>query len=507
MAGNYLIGVDIGTQGTKTSLVSVKGEIVAEAFEPSRLIYPEKGAVEQDADEIYGSCLRTLKSVIDKSGISSSQVLAIGIDGQMAGILGIDKDWNAVTPYDSWLDTRCGEYKDEIKDWGEERVISITGCPITYAHGPKVLWWKNKKPKTYDKISKFLVPSAFVAGRLCGLKADKAYIDYTFLHFSGFGDVLNKKWSNELLDAFNVSEDKLPEVVEPWKVIGGVSDAAAHICGLKSGTPVIAGCGDTSATSLGAGITRKGLVFDIAGTASVFSCCVDTFSPDVKNKTLLYARSIIPGLWNPMAYINGGGMCLKWFRDSVLTKENECSYSFKDLDSMASQIAPGSESLIFVPHFSGRVCPNNPNVRGSWLGMNWVHNKAHLYRSIMEGIAYEYRIYLKIIMDLVSDVQFSKVLSIGGGAKSKVFNSIKADVLGIPYMTLSTSDTATLGSAILAGYGIGVFNDLASTMDNILEYSEEINFSRQNKLLYDKYVNAYELVFNSLEDFYKKLLL
>lgn len=507
MADNYLIGIDIGTQGTKTSLISVKGEVISEAFEPSRLIYPEKGAVEQDADEIFNSCLTTIKEVLEKSSVNHGDILAVGIDGQMAGVLGIDKDWNAVTPYDSWLDTRCGEFRDEIKDWGEERVISITGCPVTYAHGPKVLWWKNKRPETYNRISKFLVPSAFAAGKLCGLKADKAFIDHTHLHFSGYSDTLNKKWSKELLDAFKVSEDKMPEIVESYKVVGGISAENASKCGLKEGTPVIAGCGDTAATSLGAGITKKGLVFDVAGTASVFSCCVDEFSPDVKNKTLMYARSIIPGLWNPMAYINGGGMCLKWFRDDVLSGEKESGLTYKELDALASGVRPGSESLVFVPHFSGRVCPNNPNVRGSWVGLNWVHTKAHMYRSIMEGIAYEYRIYLKIIKSLVKDVQFSKVLCIGGGAKGRLFNSIKADVLGIPYTTLNRSDTATLGAAVLAGYGTGVYNDLAFTMNNILQYGEEIRSSSENNALYGTFADAYELMFESLEGVYRKLLI
>ncbi|MGE5581409.1 MAG: xylulokinase, partial [Bacillota bacterium] len=312
MSNGYLIGVDIGTQGTKTTLINTAGEIIAEAFENSRLISPASGVVQQEADDLYYSVTRTIAETVSKSGIKPADVLAIGIDGQMAGIMGIDRDWNAVTYYDSWLDTRCEKYIAKIKAEAEEGVIRITGCPVTYAHGPKILWWKYERPDVYKNIAKFVLPGAYVAGRLTGLKAENAYIDYTYLHFSGFGDVERLRWSEDLLNLFRVERDKMPEIVEPWKIIGKLTTEPAQACRLIPGIPLVAGCGDSAATSLGAGITKKGLLFDIAGTASIFSCCVDQYKPDINNKTLLFARSVVPGLWIPMAYINGGGMCLKW---------------------------------------------------------------------------------------------------------------------------------------------------------------------------------------------------
>lgn len=503
MSEKYLIGVDIGTQGTKTAIFSLDGKQIANAFEPSRLIKLAKGAVEQDTDEIYGSVTRTIYEVMDKSCVNPTNVLGIGVDGQMAGILGIDKNWNAVTCYDSWLDTRCEKHIERIKAEAEEKVISITGCPVTYAHGPKVLWWKHERPDVYKKIEKFLLPSAYVVGRLAGLKADSAFIDYTHLHFSGFGDVEHNSWSDELLGMFDVEKSKMPEIVKPWDIMGYLTKEAADACNLISGIPIVAGCGDQAATSLAAGVTRKGIIFDVAGTASVFSCCVDKYKPDVKNKTLLFPRSVVPGLWIPLAYINGGGLCLKWFRDNLTGAGSVVSYD--DLNSEAEKIVPGSEGLLFLPHFSGRVCPNNPNVRGSWLGLNWVHTRGHMYRAIMEGIAYEYNYYLNTIKSLIDDGEFSKVYAIGGGAKSKLFNSIKADVMGINYTTLNISDTAPLGSAVVAGYGVKAYDDFEKVIDGFISFDEHIEYNAAKRAAYKKYSDAYEKSFDALAATFKAI--
>lgn len=500
----YLIGIDIGTQGTKTGLFTLDGISITDAFEPSTLISHSPGFVEQQPDEIFYSVINTIREVINKANIKPDQIAAIGMDGQMAGILGIDKEWNALTWYDSWLDIRCEKYIQLIKERAEELVILKTGCPVTYAHGPKILWWKHEQQEIYQKVVKFVLPTTYVVGRLAGLKTCEAYIDHTHLHFSGFGDVYKNEWCNELLDLFQIEKSKMPEIVTPWKIVGYLTKEMAKKCSLISGIPIVAGCGDQAATSLGAGIVRKGMIFDVAGSASVFSCCVDSFHPDVKNKTLVYPRSVIPGLWIPLAYINGGGLCIRWFRDQVAGKNTKLDYNL--LDSEAEKIAPGCEGLIFIPHFAGRVCPNNPNVRGSWVGLNWVHHRGHLFRSIMEGIAYEYSGYVKILKELTGGVDFTNVTVTGGGAKSNIFNSIKADVLGVPYVPLNRNDTATLGSALVAGYGVKVFDDLKSTVERIISNCEYVYPNHHNHIAYQKYINIYEEMIEALEGTFKKIV-
>ncbi|MCL2684475.1 MAG: FGGY family carbohydrate kinase, partial [Synergistaceae bacterium] len=343
---NYLIGIDLGTQATKASLCDERGAILAEAAQESNLIHPEPGAVEQDPEEMLGSVLNTIKEVLEKSAVSPSDVAGIGIDGQMAGLLAVDGSGHAAIPYDSWLDTRCGKSRKAFLDFGEERTIELTGAPVTYAHGPKIVWWRDEHPETYKRIHKFTQPGSYCAMRMCGLSGGDAFIDHTYLHFSGFADTARKCWSDELVEGIGIDKSKLPRILRPWDRVGAVTSEMASRCGLVQGTPVVAGCGDTAGSTFGAGIVREGLMIDVAGTASILACAVNTFAPDKKYKTIMFAPSVAEGLYTPMAYINGGGMCLKWFRDDVTGKK----YSYRELDEMASSVPPGSDNLIFLPH-------------------------------------------------------------------------------------------------------------------------------------------------------------
>ena len=498
---NYLIGVDLGTQGTKTTLLDENCNVVKEAFEASRLIYPEAGAVEQDPEEMLGSVLRTIRAVVETSGIDPGRVAAIGLDGQMAGVVGIDADGMDVTPYDSWLDTRCGKYRQPFLNFGEEKVISITGTPVTYAHGPKILWWKGEHPDIYKQIHSFVQPAVYCVMRMCGMTGDEAYIDYTYIHFAGFADTAAKEWSRELLDALDVDPAKMPRILRPFDVVGGLTKEMAAQCGLREGTPMVAGCGDTAATSFGAGITKSGLIFDIAGTASVLAFATKHYTPDTTHKTLLFANSVVEGLYTPMAYINGGGMCLKWLRDDILDK----TYSYDELNEMAEQVPAGSENLLFLPHFSGRVCPNDTLTRGSYINLGWQHGKAHMYRAIMEGIAYEYGIYTDIILGLSKDLELSRIISVGGGSASAVFGQIKADVLGVPVSTINLADTATLACGVIAGYGVGLYDDMAAQIEKLSTIRSTIV---PNPDLYDAYKKRqaiYASVFAELHEIYYQL--
>lgn len=500
--GTYLIGVDIGTQGTKTCLYHQDGTLKSSAFEASNLIEPEPGAMEQSPDDMLQSVLRTIQAVVVNSGVSPLDIAAIGMDGQMAGILGIDRNFNAVTPYDSWLDTRCKSEIQLMRAEAGKQITEITGAPVSYAHGPKILRWKHEFPDTYAKISKFVLPVTYIAGKMCGLTSEDAWIDYTCLHFSGFGDVQNLTWSDELLHTFQIDKNKMPQICSPWAIIGRLTKPFANACGLCEGIPICAGAGDQAATAFGAGIVREGLSFDVAGTASVFSCCTNSFAPDIQNETILYARSILPDLWIPLAYIGGGGLCLRWIRDVLSKGRNDITYD--TLSKEASKLTPGSDGLFFIPHFSGRVCPSDQYIRGAYLGLSYHHTRAHLYRAVMESIAYEYNLYRKILYD---SLQFTpkETYVIGGGAKSDLFNQIKTDVLSTTYKRLEVTDTATWGSAVLAGYSIGLYSDLAKEIEKHISINKIYTPCPQNKAAYNRLSHAYELALDSIHTFYQNL--
>jgi len=505
MIESYLIAVDSGTTGTKCAIFNNEGQIIAKAFEQSKLYYPKPNWVEQNPDEMYQSAINTIREATQKAHINKSKIRAICFDGQMAGICGIDKNWNPVMPYDSWLDGRCKLYTDLMRRRGEELIIEKTGTPpTTFSHGPKILWWKNERPEIFKNIFKFIVPTGYIAGKMAGLKGKDAFIDYTYLNFTGYSDLKKATWSPQLCDLFEVPIGKFPKIVKPWEVIGELIAKSADECGLVKGIPIVAGAGDHPAGALGAGIIEPHMVFDIAGTASVISNCVDTYVPDIKQKTLMYIKSVIPGLWHFVGYINGGGLCLQWFRDEFAKEEiarakQEGIDAFNILDELAVEVPAGSDSMIFIPHLRGRVCPNNADIRGTWLGFSWSHKKSHFYRSILESVAYDYYYLLLMQEELLGNIKFKEARVIGGGAKSQLWNQIKSDVLNLPYVQVNQEETALLGSAIIGGYGVGIFNDISKTVRRLTKPVARIIPRLDYHEYYKNYAEFYKNLLETLE--------
>jgi xylulokinase len=306
-----------------------------------------------------------------------------------------------------------------------------------------------------------------VAGKLAGLKADRAYIDHTYIHFSGFSDALNGSWSSELCERFGLDMAKLPRIIDPCDIIGQVLEQPAAEFGLAPGTLIAAGAGDTAANALGAGIVRAGMLFDVAGTAAVLAGCTDGFVADTKHRALLTMRSVIPGLWNPLAYIGGGGLALRWYRDQFFNTSQGKTLPgtegvYAQMMALAKEVAAGSDGLLFSPHLGGRICPASPEMRGAWVGVSWSHTQAHFARAILESIAFEYAFYLQILRELLPKLELVEARVVGGGARSETWNQIKADVLSVPYQRLAGSEFGTWGAAMIAGKAAGLISDLAA---------------------------------------------
>lgn len=463
----YVIGVDLGTSATRAGIYDLDGHLVAAASREVPITYPAPGQAEQDMDDFLTTAAQAVATAMRESGVEPTEVAAIAFDSQMAGVGAIDERYRPVMRFDSWLDMRCEPYIKWLDRSVGEMMVRLTGCAPTCDHAPKMLWWKHEQPGVYARIARFVMPSAYVAGRLARLRADDAYIDYTFLHFTGLVDALSGQWSDDLLAATGMDRDKLPRIVEPFAIVGEAVPEMAREFGLAPGTLVAAGCGDTAACALGAGIVQPGMLYDTAGTASVLAACTDRFSPDVDHRALLTMRSVIPGLWHPLAYIAGGGEALRWFRDHFFNAFRGQSMSpeeglYDAMSELAGTVPPGSEGLFFSPHLGGRVCPAAPHMRGAWIGFSWKHTQAHFFRAILESIAYEYAYYLEIIRSLVPDLALSEARVVGGGARSRLWNEIKAAVLGVPYRRLRRDELGTWGSALVAARAAGLIDDLAT---------------------------------------------
>ncbi|MFP4006035.1 MAG: xylulokinase [Candidatus Hadarchaeia archaeon] len=506
MSERYLIGVDMGTSLTKVGIFDAEGNVVGKASRENELIKPGPGRVEQKFEDIYSSAIYCISKSVKESGIDASKVEGIACSSQMSGIGAIDEDWNPVMHFDNWLDTRCEPYIEKMNEEAGDRVTEKSGCPPTYSHGPKILWWKNERPKVYDKIYKFIVPYVYVAGKMAGLSGEEAYIDPTCLHFSNLSDTENSRWSDELLSEFEVDGDKMPRIIEPDTIIGELREDVAEKLGLVEGIPISAGAGDQPANALGAGVVDPGTSFDVSGTASVFSICVSEFEPDVSHKVVMSTRSIIEDTYYALAFINGGGMNLKWFRDEIAEDIKEKAENpYQKLDEMAEKSSPGSDRLFFIPHVQGRVLPPNPSLRGLWFGFTWNHTRGDLYRSILESISYEYAYYRQIEDALVSSLEFEEVRTIGGGSKSQVWNQMKADILGIPYVKISREELGVFGDALLAGYSNGIYEDLADTSKSFTEVTERIEPRKQHHEFYKPYVDFYSTLLENMGRFYSEL--
>jgi xylulokinase len=499
--GRYLIGVDLGTSSTKAALYATDGRLVAEAVAEVPLYYPRPGVVEQESDDFYRTAAETVRACLDGGGVDPRQVAAIAFSSQMAGVGSIDASYAPATRFDSWLDMRCQPYIAYLTDNHADLITRVTGCAPTCDHGPKILWWQHEQPEEYARVAKWVMPSAYVAGKMAGLTADQAFMDYTFIHFSGLADNQAGAWSPEICDLLGVDTDRLPSIVEPWRVIGEVTEAAARDFGLAPGTPIAAGCGDTAANALGAGVVRPGMIFDVAGTASVFAGCTDTFVADVEHRALLTMRSVIPGLWNPLAYIAGGGQALRWYRDQFAGGAGDAAYA--ELIAEATAVPPGSDGLLFSPHLGGRICPATPEMRGAWLGFSWGHTRPHFFRAILESIAFEYAWYLGILREAIPDLALTETRAVGGGARSDAWNQIKADVLGVPYQRLARPEFGTWGAAMIAGKAAGVYDDLAATATEFAHPAgDPIRPDAAAQALYRPLVERYIALQGALTTFY-----
>jgi xylulokinase len=494
------VGCDLGTMGTKAAVVDESGGILGEAFEEVQLRYPGPGRVEQDLDEIESSAHRTIRQALHASG-RAQDVAGVAFSGQMSGIGGIDERFRPATHFDSWLDTRCEPY---IVQMGEhaDRVTELSGCPPTYSHGPKILWWQRERPDDFARIARFVVPGGYVAGRLCGLGVDDTYIDRTYIHFSNLSDTARDEWSAELLETFGVDERILSRIVQPLDVVGEVTPAGEEATAIPAGTPVAAGAGDQTAASLGAGAVDPGQAFDSAGTASVFAMCVDAFSPDVGEKTLIASHSAIDGVYIALAFINGGGLALRWFRDEVAHGLAGDPRAYEKLDALAHEVDPGSGGLLWFPHIQGGVLPPRPHARGAWVGLTSGHGHGHLFRAMLEGIAYEYATWAELAPGTLDEARV-----LGGGARSRLWNEIKAAVLGIDWVPTVRQECGVLGDALIAAAATGhvAQEDLGSTAKAWQETADPVRPDPELNRLYRRLVEAYRDLGDRLAPVFEQL--
>lgn len=500
----YLLGVDIGTSGTKTVLFDEAGNTIAGALEEYPLYQPNVGWAEQDPEDWWKATYKSINQVIAESGVDPSEIKGVGLSGQMHGAVLLDKDSNVLRKAIIWCDQRSYLECEQITSMiGKERLIEITANPaLTGFTASKILWVKNNEPEIFEKVKKILLPKDYIRFRLTGEFATEVS-DASGMQLM---DIPKRKWSDEVLEKLEIDKDMLGTMHESFEVTGKVHKEAAELTGLKEGTPVVGGGGDQAAGAIGNGIVRPGVISSTIGTSGVVFAFSDSITIDPLGRVHTFCHAV-PNTWHVMGVTQGAGLSLKWFRDNFCIEEKRTADLMNTdpyilMDQEAENIEPGCSGLIYLPYLMGERTPHlDPRAKGVFFGLSAKHEKPHFIRSVMEGVVYSLRDCLEIIKGM--GIEVSQVRASGGGGKSKLWRQMQADVFGTDIVTISSSEGPALGVALLAGVGTGVYSSVPEACDAVIKVKTVQNANKDLYNKYDKYYNMYKRLYNSLKkDFY-----
>jgi xylulokinase len=409
---------------------------------------------EQNPLEWWKAVSVSIKSVLEKAGVGGERIAAIGLTGQMHGLVLLDEAGNVLRPAILWNDQRTQSQCDEIhRRIGKEKFIQITGnVALTGFTAPKILWVKENEPEVYAKAKHVLLPKDYIRYKLTGEYAmDKADGAGTVLF-----DLKSRDWSDEVLSALDIPRTWMPKTFEGIEFTGHVTDEAASLTGLKTGTPVAAGGGDQAAGAVGVGAVEPGIVGLTVGTSGVVFATTPSALIEPEGRLHAFCHAL-PGMWHFMGVMLSAAGSLQWYRDTLAPNT-----SFDDLLKEAESIPAGSEGLQFLPYLSGERTPHpDPLARGAFIGLTLRHSRAHMTRAVLEGVAFGLKDSFTLIQNAGSG-NITQVRASGGGTKGALWRQILASVLEAELVTVNTTEGAAYGAALLAGVGAGAWQDVVS---------------------------------------------
>jgi xylulokinase len=458
------LGIDVGTQGSKAGLYDAEGRCLGSGYAEHRFDHLRPGWVEMDPAQIEQAVCEASAMCMAHSRVPATSVQAVALSGILCGPVFVDEQWQPVRPLIPFLDGRAQEEVSWLRNEVEPRweTESANASLDTYVMATTWEWVRRHEPEVHRRIAKILSLAPYVAGRLTGLTAGSAFSDPS--HLSGWiigWDAATGRVSERQLADLGIPVEQAPEIVSPWHVVGGLTADAAARMGLAAGTPVAAGAGDVMQSNLSAGLVAPGTATDVAGTASILTVGVTGPVPAITALPgMLYSVGTLPGQALYWGYVKAGGLSLRWFRDHILERA-ATDEMYAELDTLAASVAPGSDGVLFTPYLSGGN-PDLPDAAGTWLGMTAATTTPTLWRSMLEAIAFEYADFLGAFAR--HGVMVNEVLAVGGGARSPLWNQIKADAVGAAWSVPDRQDGAVLANAALAGAAVGALSDLATTM-------------------------------------------
>lgn len=502
----YLLGVDLGTSGTKTVLFDVNGQAIASETIEYPLHQPQNGWAEQAPEDWWDAARNTIRSVIEQSGVDAADIKGLGISGQMHGLVLLDADGNVLREAILWCDGRTQDECDEITNTiGRERLIQITANPaLTGFTAGKILWVRKHEPELWAKVRHILLPKDYVRFKLTGEYAS----EMSDASGTNLLDVPNRCWSKEILDALNIDDNLMPRLTESSDVAGYITSEAAQVTGLIAGTPVAGGAGDNAAAAVGTGVVVEGKAFTTIGTSGVVFAHSDKVQIDPQGRVHTFCAAV-PGAYTVMSCTLAAGLSLKWYRDTFCQAEIDAA---KEMDTdpyilmnqQAEKSPIGANRLIFLPYLMGERSPLlDSNARGAFIGLSAIHTRKDLLRAVMEGVTYSQRQNLDVLRQM--HVAPETMLACGGGAKSPFWRKMMADVFNMPVKTVENTEGPALGAAILAGVAAGIYKDIPSACAQVIRENEPLTPGAAEHNAYERVYSVYESLYPALKGAYSEL--
>jgi xylulokinase len=490
----HLLGIDVGTGGTRALLIDESGAVVASAIhEHEPFASPRSGWAEQNPHDWWKACQGAVRKLLAESTIPASQIACIGLSGQMHGAVLLDKNDEVLRPALIWCDQRtaaeCRYLNEKI---GPQRLVELTANPaLTNFTLTKLLWVRTNEPEIWRRFHSFLLPKDYVRLRLTGVRAiDVADASGTLLL-----DVVHRRWSDAMLDAVGLNPDCLPALYESQEIVGLVTESAAASTGLKAGTPVVAGAGDQAAGATGMGIVRPGDVSATIGTSGVVFAASDAPVTDPAGRLHTFCHAI-PGRWHIMGVTQAAGLSLRWLRDNFAQSSN-----YEQLTSEAAKIPPGSGGVLWAPYLMGERTPHlDPDARAALLSVAADHTRAHVVRAILEGVAFSLKDTLTIFRELGIPVKAIRLG--GGGARSSLWRQIQADVYGQGVETVQAEEGAAYGAALLAGVGADVWGSVDAACDAVVHVAGRTAPDQQAVIVMQESYARYRRIYPALRSIF-----
>jgi xylulokinase len=496
-----LLGIDVGTGGTRAVLIDESGSVVASrTAEHKAFASPQTGWAEQDPQDWWRATCEAIRMVMSVSGTSPTEIAAVGFSGQMHGAVLLDADGEVLRPALIWCDQRTAEEARELTaEIGEDQIIASTCNPaLTNFTLTKLLWVRKHEPRLYEHFRTLLLPKDYVRYRLTGAYGmDMADASGTLLL-----DVANRRWSTEMTRATQVDPSCLPPLFESPEICAEISDSGAAATGLLQGTPVVTGAGDQAAGAVGLGIVSPGAVHATIGTSGVVFAATDRPALDSKGRLHTFCHAI-PGRWHVMGVTQSAGLSLRWFRDNFGTLADDSRDPYERLSEEAASVPPGCDGVLWAPYLMGERTPHlDPQARAALVGLAANHGRGYIIRAILEGVAFSLRDSFSIFAEM--KVPVTEIRLGGGGARSPLWRQIQADVYGHAVEVVEAEEGAAYGAALLAGVGAATWSSVDEACAQCVKVSKQVAPYPATSAIMNRQYEMYRRIYPALREIQRK---